>query len=77
MINVEGRRWVDEGAEHQLLYLRQVRRDDPAAAAQPGLPDLRHQGLHLLEPRYSTSVPFKADTLEGLVKQLTSITRRR
>ena len=26
--------------------------------------------LHLLEPRYSTSEPFKSDTLEGLVKQL-------
>ena len=24
----------------------------------------------MLEPRYSTSVPFKSDTLEGLVKQL-------
>ena len=26
--------------------------------------------LEMLEPRYSTSVPFKADTLEALVKQL-------
>jgi tricarballylate dehydrogenase len=26
--------------------------------------------LEMLEPRYSTSVPLKSDTLEGLVKQL-------
>lgn len=70
MINVEGRRWVDEGvdfnsftyAKYGGLILKQPR-------------SLVYQifdskVLHLLEPRYSTSDPFKSDTLEGLVRQL-------
>ena len=70
MINVEGRRWIDEAADFQSftyakyggLILRQPR-------------SLVYQifdskAMHLLEPRYSTSEPFRSDTLEGLVKQL-------
>jgi tricarballylate dehydrogenase len=70
MINVEGKRWIDEGidfnaftyAKYGGLILKQPR-------------SLVYQifdskVLHLLEPRYSTSEPFKSDTLEGLVQQL-------
>ena len=70
MLNVEGRRWIDEGADFNSytyakyggLILKQPR-------------SLVYQifdskVLDMLEPRYSTSEPFKSDTLEGLVKQL-------
>lgn len=70
MINVEGRRWVDEAPDFQSftyakyggLILKQPR-------------SLVYQifdskVLQLLEPRYSTSEPFRSDTLEGLVRQL-------
>ena len=70
MLNVEGKRWIDEGADFNSytyakyggLILKQPR-------------SLVYQifdskVLDMLEPRYSTSEPFKSDTLEGLVKQL-------
>jgi tricarballylate dehydrogenase len=70
MLNVEGRRWIDEGADinsftyakYGGLILKQTR-------------SLVYQifdakTVHLLEPRYSTSEPFRSDTLVGLVKQL-------
>src|ERR1019366_6658071 len=70
MLNVEGKRWIDEGADFNSytyakyggLILKQPR-------------SLIYQifdskVLDMLEPRYSTTVPFKSDTLEGLVKQL-------
>ena len=70
MLNVEGRRWVDEGADlNSFTY-----------AKYGGLIVKQTRSLvyqifdskvtHLLEPRYSTSEPFRSDTLEGLVKQL-------
>ncbi len=70
MLNVEGKRWIDEGADFNSytyakyggLILKQPR-------------SLVYQifdskVLNMLEPRYSTSEPFKSDTLEGLVRQL-------
>lgn len=70
MINVEGKRWVDEGADinsytyakYGGLILKQPR-------------SLVYQIFdakvtHLLEPRYSTSEPFRADTLADLLAQL-------
>ena len=70
MINVEGRRWVDEAPDFQSftyakyggLILKQPR------SLVYQIFDSKVLGL--LEPRYSTSEPFKSDTLEGLVKQL-------
>ena len=70
MINVEGKRWIDEAVDFQSftyakyggLILKQTR-------------SLVYQifdakAMHLLEPRYSTSEPYRADTLEELVAQL-------
>ena len=70
MLNVEGKRWIDEGADFNSytyakyggLILKQPR-------------SLVYQifdskVLQMLEPRYSTSEPFRSDTLEGLVRQL-------
>ncbi len=70
MINVEGKRWIDEAADFQSftyakyggLILKQTR------SLIYQLFDAKV--MHLLEPRYSTSEPFRSNTLEGLVKQL-------
>ncbi len=70
MVNIEGRRFVDEGADlNSYTYAKY----GGMILKQPG--SLIYQifdskVLEMLEPRYSTSVPFKSDTLEGLVKQL-------
>jgi tricarballylate dehydrogenase len=70
MINIEGKRFVDEGADlNSYTYAKY----GGMILKQPG--SLIYQifdskVLEMLEPRYSTSVPLKSDTLEGLVKQL-------
>jgi tricarballylate dehydrogenase len=70
MLNVEGRRFVDEAENLQSLTYAKY---GGLILKQPR--SLIYQifdskVLHLLEPRYSTSEPFKADTLEALVAQL-------
>jgi tricarballylate dehydrogenase len=70
MINVEGRRWIDEGADFNSftyakyggLILKQPR----------GLvyQIFDSKAVELFEPRYWTSEPLKSDTLEGLVRQM-------
>jgi tricarballylate dehydrogenase len=70
MINIEGKRWLDEGENLQSYTYAKY---GGSILKQPG--SLAYQifdskVLHLLEPRYSTSEPIKSDTLEGLVKQL-------
>ena len=70
MVNIEGKRWIDEGADiNSFTYAKY----GGLILKQPR--SLIYQifdskVLHLLEPRYSTSEPFKSDTLEGLVRQL-------
>jgi tricarballylate dehydrogenase len=70
MINVEGRRWVDEGADlNSFTYAKY----GGLILKQPR--SLVYQifdgkVVDLLEPRYSTSEPFRSDTLEGLIRQL-------
>ncbi len=70
MINVEGRRWIDEGADlNSFTYARYgglILRQPRSLVYQI----FDSKVLGLLEPRYATSEPFKSDTLEGLVKQL-------
>lgn len=70
MINVEGKRWIDEGADiNSFTYAKYgglILRQPRSLVYQI----FDSKVLHLLEPRYSTSEPFKSDTLEGLVKQL-------
>jgi tricarballylate dehydrogenase len=70
MLNMEGKRWIDEGADFNPftyakyggLILKQTR-------------SLVYQifdskAVELFEPRYWTSEPLKSDTLEGLVGQM-------
>jgi tricarballylate dehydrogenase len=70
MINVEGKRWIDEGADMNAFtyakYGGLILKQPKGKVYQI----FDSKVLDLLEPRYKTSEPFKADTLEGLVKQL-------
>ncbi len=70
MINVEGKRWVDEGADFNSYtyakYGGMILKQPRSLIYQI----FDSKVLEMLEPRYSTSVPFKAETLEALVKQL-------
>ena len=70
MINRQGYRFVDEGEDVNLYTYAKFGR---AILAQPGSIAWQifdSQVLHLLEPRYATSNPFKADSLEELLQQL-------
>ena len=70
MINIEGKRWVDEGADFNSYtyakYGGMILKQPRSLIYQI----FDSKVLEMLEPRYSTSVPFKAETLEALVKQL-------
>ena len=70
MINRRGRRFVDEGEDGAMFTYAKYGR---AILAEPGAKAYQifdQQMVHLLEPRYSTSEPITADTLEELVEQL-------
>ena len=70
MINVEGRRWIDEGADMNAFtyakYGGLILKQPKGKVFQI----FDSKVLDLLEPRYKTSEPYQADTLEALVKQL-------
>ena len=70
MINVEGRRWIDEGADMNAFtyakYGGLILKQPKGKVYQI----FDSKVMDLLEPRYKTSEPYKADTLEALVKQL-------
>ena len=70
MLNVEGRRWVDEGADiNSFTYAKyggMIVKQTRSLVFQI----FDSKVLDLLEPRYATSEPYKSDTLEGLVNQL-------
>ena len=70
MINRLGRRFVNEGEDGAMFTYAKYGR---AILAEPGAKAYQifdSQVLHLLEPRYSTSDPIVADTLQELVGQL-------
>ena len=70
MINRAGKRFVDEGEDGALFTYAKFGR---AILAQPGAKVWQifdSRSLHLLEPRYSTSKPVVADTIEGLIALL-------
>ena len=70
MLNVEGKRFVDEGADMNAFtyakYGGQILKQPKGRAFQI----FDSKVMDLLEPRYKTSEPYQADTLEALVKQL-------
>ncbi|MBI4203664.1 MAG: FAD-dependent tricarballylate dehydrogenase TcuA [Betaproteobacteria bacterium] len=70
MLNVEGKRWIDEGADiNSFTYAKYgglILRQPRSLVYQI----FDSKVLQLLEPRYSTSEPFKSETLVGLVNQL-------
>ncbi len=70
MLNLTGRRFVDEAPDFQFFTYAKY---GGLILNQPG--SLIYQIFdskvtHLLEPRYATSEPFRADTLPGLIDQL-------
>src|SRR5207237_9595842 len=70
MINPRGRRFVDEGEDGAMFTDAKYGR---AILAEPGAKAYQifdAQVVHLLEPRYATSEPITANTLEDLVAQL-------
>jgi len=70
MINRKGRRFVDEGEDGAMFTYAKYGR---AILAEPGAKAYQifdSQVVHLLEPRYATSEPITAGTLEDLVEQL-------
>jgi tricarballylate dehydrogenase len=70
MINRKGRRFVDEGEDGAMFTYAKYGR---AILAEPGAKAYQlfdSKTVHLLEPRYATSDPLQADTLEALVEQL-------
>ena len=70
MINRRGRRFVDEGEDGAMFTYAKFGR---AILAEPGAKAYQifdSQVTHLLEPRYRTSTPLTADTLEALVEQM-------
>ncbi len=70
MINVDGKRWIDEGADFNSYtyakYGGMILKQPKSLVYQI----FDSKVLAMLEPRYSSSEPFRSDTLEGLVKQL-------
>jgi tricarballylate dehydrogenase len=70
MLNVEGKRWVDEGVDFNAFtyakYGGLILRQTKGVVYQI----FDSKVADMLEPRYKTSEPLRADTLEGLVKQL-------
>ena len=70
MLNRQGVRFVDEGEDTNFYTYAKFGR---AILAQPGAKAWQifdQKVIHLLEPRYATSKPLTADTLEELVGQL-------
>lgn len=70
MLNRRGKRFLDEGEDTALFTYAKFGR---AILAEPGAKAYQifdSKVVHLLEPRYQTSKPITADTLEGLIAQL-------
>jgi tricarballylate dehydrogenase len=70
MINRKGRRFVDEGEDGALFTYAKFGR---AILAEPGgraYQIFDSKVVHLLEPRYETSEPIMADSLDELIDQL-------
>ena len=70
MINRAGKRFVDEGEDTQTFTYAKYGR---AILAQPGAKVWQifdSKTVHLLEPRYSTSKPITANSLEALLDKL-------
>jgi tricarballylate dehydrogenase len=70
MLNRKGKRFVDEGEDGALFTYAKFGR---AILAEPGAKAWQifdSRVIHLLEPRYQTSKPITANTLEDLIDQL-------
>lgn len=69
MLNRKGRRFVDEGEDGALFTYAKFGRSILAEPGAKAWQIFDAQVVHLLEPRYQTSDPLVADTLEELIAQ--------
>ncbi len=70
MLNREGLRFVDEGADFNMFTYAKYGRLILEQTASEAYQIFDQKVIHLLEPRYDTSEPVVADTLEALVDKL-------
>jgi tricarballylate dehydrogenase len=70
MLNQKGRRFVDEGEDGALFTYAKFGRAILAESGAKAWQIFDSRVIHLLEPRYETSKPITANTLEGLIEQL-------
>ncbi|MBI4540825.1 MAG: FAD-dependent tricarballylate dehydrogenase TcuA [Gemmatimonadetes bacterium] len=70
MLNLEGKRFVDEAADHQFYTYAKYGGMILNQAGSLVYQIFDGKVLHLLEPRYATSTPYQADTLDELLTQL-------
>lgn len=70
LVNVEGRRFIDEGEDE--VWLTYAKTGATIRAQPHGLAFqlFDQKTIHLLEPRYSTGTPVEADTLGDLAAKL-------
>ena len=70
MLNMEGKRWIDEGADFNPFTYAKYGGLILKQTAGVVYQIFDSKAVDLFEPRYWTSEPLKSDTLEGLVKQM-------
>ena len=70
VLNMEGRRWIDEGADFNPFTYAKYGGLILKQTAGVVYQIFDSKAVELFEPRYWSSEPLKSDTLEGLVKQM-------
>lgn len=70
MLNNRGARFADEGEDFNLLTYAKMGQIVLSQPGGVGFQIFDSKVIQFLEPRYSTAKPYKADTLEALIRQL-------
>lgn len=72
MVDLDGRRFVDEGADFNLFKYVQIGRALLGRRACLAFQLFDGQTQHLLEPRYGTGQPLASDRLDGLLEAIST-----
>jgi tricarballylate dehydrogenase len=70
MLNNRGARFADEGEDFNMLTYAKMGQIVLSQPGGVGFQIFDSKVIQFLEPRYSTAKPYKADTLEALIRQL-------
>jgi tricarballylate dehydrogenase len=70
MVDLDGHRFVDEGADFNLFKYVQIGRALLSRRASIAFQLFDAQTQHLLEPRYGTGQPIASDSLDGLMEAI-------